>query len=591
MKPQSVAHMFLEACDKFNKSNAAMVKKDGVFHNVSHDFWRARVLNVTKGLVTLGVQPKEHVAILAETSFNWTLADLGTICAGAVGVPIYPTLTGDQAAWIINNSDAIGIIVSNKHQAEKVRSIKKQCPMLRFVISIEKTGIDGVMTLEELEEKGRTSELDAQVDQRLAAIQPDDLLTLVYTSGTTGNPKGVMLSHRNLISNLEACMQISPFTKDDTHLSHLPLSHVLERMGGYYLMIHNGTTIAYAESIDTLSEDMAAVQPTVLFSVPRLFEKIYNKVITNARQSGFVKHMIFRWAMGVGRKAAPFFANDQPLTGFLAKQWALADKLVYGKIKQRTGGKLEYMIAGGAKLAPEISIMFLGMGMNIVEGYGLTETSPVLTINPPKHNKPGFVGPAVPGVEIRIAEDGEILARGPNVMLGYYKNEEATAATIKDGWIHTGDIGYMDEEGFVQVTDRKKDLIITSGGKNIAPQPLENTLKLSPFIEQAVIIGNDRKFISALIVPPWDTIETWARSFGWSTNPAELALSDEFKTFIAEQIATKMKDFAKYEQVKKFEIIPAGFTVEGGELTPSMKVKRKFVAQKYADYIEKIYAS
>lgn len=589
MQPQNVAQLFYNACDKYNKPNAVLVKNNGVFQPVSHDLWRRRVQNVAKGLVTLGIQPKEHVGLLAETSYAWTLADLGIICAAAVGVPIYPTLTGDQAAWIINNSDAAGIFVSNRHQAEKVIAIRNQCPMLRFIISLEPTGIEGVMTLEDLEEKGRTSEMETEIEKRVQAVQPNDLLTLVYTSGTTGNPKGVMLSHRNLISNIEACMQISPFTKEDTCLSHLPLSHVLERMGGYYLMIHNGTSIAYAESIETLSEDMGLVQPTVLFSVPRLFEKIYTRVITNARESGFLKHQIFKWAMSVGRKAAPFFAKNQTPSGFLAKQWNLANKLVYGKIKQRTGGRLEYMIAGGAKLAPEISVMFLGMGMNIVEGYGLTESSPVLTINPPKHNKPGFVGPAVPGVEIQIAADGEILARGPNVMLGYYKNEEATAETIRDGWLHTGDIGFMDEDGFIQVTDRKKDLIITSGGKNIAPQPLENTLKLSPFIEQAVIIGNDRKFISALIVPPWETIETWARSFGWSTDPAELAQTNEFKDFIADEIQNKMKDFAKYEQVKKFEIIPAPFTVDGGELTPSMKVKRKIVAEKYNTYIERIY--
>ncbi|QTD48735.1 AMP-dependent synthetase/ligase [Sulfidibacter corallicola] len=581
--------MFFETCEKYKKPDAVMVKRDGAFQPVSHKAWRDRVIHFGRGLMTLGVQAKDHVAILAESSFDWTVADLGIISSGAVDVPIYPTLTGEQAAWILNNSDSIGLIVSNRAQAEKINVVRGHLPMIRFIIVMDGDCPEGTMSMAEVEEKGRTADNEVDYNKRWTHIQSDQLLTIVYTSGTTGNPKGVMLSHDNLISNIMSCIQICPFGAEDIHLSHLPLSHVLERMGGYYLTLYAGTTIAFAESIETLSDDMRDVRPTVLFSVPRLFEKIYTRVITGARDAGLPKRMIFRWAMGVGKKAVPKLTQGQQPEGFLAKRWKLADKLVYEKIRERTGGRLKYMIAGGAKLSAEIAEMFIGMGMTIVEGYGLTETSPVLTINLPEHNKPGSVGPPVPDVELVIAGDGEILARGPNVMMGYYKNPEATQEAIRDGWIYTGDIGHMDEEGFITVTDRKKDLIITSGGKNIAPQPLENALKLSPFIEQAVIVGNDRNFIAALIVPPWETIQDWARSFGWSTEPEKLVGEEEFRDFLANEITDKMKHFAKYEQVKKFEILTRPFTLETGELTPSMKVKRKVVAEKFKKEIEGLY--
>jgi long-chain acyl-CoA synthetase len=339
----------------------------------------------------------------------------------------------------------------------------------------------------------------------------------------------------------------------------------------------------------TVADNIREVRPTILVSVPRLFEKIYAKVMVSAESGNFIKKGLFRWALGVGRKAVPYFNKEEQLPGFLGQKWALADSLVFSKVKEKTGGRLKYMVSGGAPLAKEIADFFIGMGLRMVEGYGLTETSPVLTLNPLALNEPGTVGPPLAEVEIRIAEDGEILARGPNLMRGYYKNPTATNEAIQDGWFHTGDIGRLDEDGYLQITDRKKDLLVTSGGKNIAPQPLENALKLSPLIEQAVILGDKRNFIAALIVPPWETIDEWCPRHGWPATIEECINHEGFRKALDNEVASCMQNFAHFERVKKFEIIPSPFLVETGELTPSMKVKRKVVNEKYADVIEGIY--
>lgn len=589
MDINTIPKMFFNACQKYDKPNAILVKTGGSYKPHSHKFFKQRVSDFGRGLIELGMSPKEHCAILAETCFDWAVADLGIVSAGGVDVPIYPTLSAEQIAWIINNSDSMGVVVSNREQAEKVLSIRAQCPFVRFIVQMEPNPPEGVLSMHDVEERGRSADNESEYNSRWQNQGKDDLLTIIYTSGTTGNPKGVMLTHGNLIANIKSCMPIAPFSPEDTHLSHLPLSHVLERMGGFYLMIHCGVSIAYAEDVQSVSDNLREVQPTVMFSVPRLFEKIYGRVMSAATQGSFVKKMIFNWSMGVGKKAVPYLANNAKPEGFLAKKWDVADKLVYTKIKEKTGGKLKFLISGGAPLAKEISELFLGLGLTLVEGYGLTESSPVLTINLPEHNKPGTVGPAVENVEIKIAEDGEILARGPNIMQGYYKNPEATASTLIDGWLHTGDIGTIDDEGYVTITDRKKDLIITSGGKNLAPAPIENALKLSAFIEQAVVVGDNRKFIGALIVPPWETIRDWAPGFGWGTDPVELANNEEFRDFIHREVDMKLKDFAHHEKVKKFEILTEPFTIETGELTPSMKVKRKVVNEKFKEAVDRIY--
>lgn len=590
MKPRHIPDLFLKACERYNKPNAVMEKKDGRYQDRSHQVFKERVLNFGCGLLKMGLRPGEHVGLLGETRWDWAVADLGVVCTGAADVPIYPTLSSIQVGWILNNADAMAVIASTREQAQKVDLVRDRLPMLRFLIIMDEDAPEGWKTMKEVEAMGAAASNRDDLTERIERIDGDDLLTIIYTSGTSGNPKGVMLSHNNIISNIESCMEIAPFTPEDTCLSHLPLSHVLERMGGYYLAIQAGITIAYAVDMTTVADNMLEVRPTLMFSVPRLYEKIFAKVHANARASGLIKRTVFNWAMAIARKCAPALNSGEELPGFLAKKWALADKMVYSKVKEKTGGNLRFMISGGAPLAVEISHAFLGMGMKILEGYGLTETSPVLAINTPDRNRPGTVGPPIKGVEIYIAEDQEILARGPGIMRGYYKNEESTANTIQNGWFYTGDIGELTEDGFLRITDRKKDLIITSNGKNVAPQPLESALKLSPFIEQAVIIGNNRNFISALIVPPWETINDWAPAQSWSTNPSELARNPEFKDFLAREIQLMTADFGQFEKVKEWAIIEEPFTVDGGQLTPSLKVRRRIVNERYKAQVEAMYA-
>lgn len=590
MKPQSIIHLFFEACEHFDKNDAIQVKENGQYVSYSHKFFRQRVSHFARGLMDLGLAEGEHVAILAETRFEWAIADLAIVASGGINVPIYPTLTSEDVAWILDHSDSVGVIVSNSEQAIKVLAEKDNLPKLRFIIMMDEIDSpEGVNNMQEVEQQGAARDNENAFIKRWQARDLADTLSIIYTSGTTGKPKGVVLTHDNMISNVTACEPFMPYTEKDTHLAHLPLSHVFERMAGYYCMLYRGVTIAYAEDIKTVPENIREVRPTILISVPRLYEKIYAKILAGVQSGNFVKRRLFNWAMGIGRKAMPYFNNNEDLPPMLARKWALADKLVFSKVKKGTGGRLTYLFSGGAPLAQEIAEFFIGMKLTLLEGYGLTETSPVLTANLPEKNKPGTVGPPLPGVDIKIADDGEILAKGPNVMKGYYKNPDATHEAIVDGWFHTGDIGYLDQDNYLKITDRKKDILVTSGGKNIAPQPLESALKLSPLIEQAVVIGDKRNFISALIIPPWETVTDWAPENNWPEDPFTLVEHKGFLDTVKREVDKQCADFAHYEQVKKIKVLPQLLTVENGELTPSMKVKRKVVYEKFATVIDDIY--
>jgi long-chain acyl-CoA synthetase len=590
---QSIPALFFDACEKYNKKNAIMFKQDGAYVSRSHDFFRQRATHLGRGLMALGLEAGDHVGLLCETRFEWIISDQGILSAGGVVVPLYPSLPPDDVQYILENSESMAVIVADMGQLNKVMQVKDSLPNLKYIICIDNEGPleEPVYTMEYVENLGSKTDNESELKERWSALKPDDPLTIIYTSGTTGRPKGVQLSHKNLIANVEGAMEVAPVSPDDICLSHLPLSHVLERMAGYYLMLAAGVTIAFAEDISSLSVNLAEVHPTIMVSVPRLFEKIFARMVNQVEQGSFLKKKIFYWALDVAKDALPFLCNNQPVTGFLGMKYSLADKLVYGKIREKTGGRLKFMISGGAALPKEIGQVFLGIGLKIVEGYGLTETSPVLTVNLPDKIKPGYVGPAIKNVQIRIAEDGEIIAKGPNIMKSYYKNPQATKEVFnEDGWFLTGDIGEIDSDGFLKITDRKKDLLVTSGGKNVAPQPMENKFKFSQFIEQCVVIGDGQKFISALIVPPWETIGDWAPRNGWGTDPEKLASNPDFIKTIEKELNTLQKDFARYEQVKKFAILPQYLSEENGELTPSLKIKRKVVAKHFADIIEGFYA-
>ncbi len=600
MKPQTICELFFQTVDKKQNSPLFMYKEGGSYQPISALEAKDRVEKIGNGLISLGLEMDGKVGILSHNRWEWAAADLGTVTAGAADVTIYPTLLPDQIEYILKDSDASMIFVENLAQYEKVKKIRNNCKKLKYIIVMDNTEIDekNTMTLNALMEKGKEyrEKNPDEYRKRADSRKSDDLLTLIYTSGTTGNPKGVMLTHGNLTSNCvsarEAVLGEDYYDDSEIALSFLPLSHVLERMAGYYLVILLGGCIAYAESIETVPQNMVEVKPSLMISVPRLYEKMYARIMDMALSGSGLKKKIFFWAVSVGQAASPYLARNNRPAGFLGLKYRIAHKLVFSKLQQRTGGNLKFFISGGAPLGKEIAEFFLAADLKILEGYGLTETSPVITVNLLKLIKPGTVGPAIPGVEVKIAEDGEILCKGPNVMRGYYNREDATKEVLEpDGWFHTGDIGHLDQDNYLVITDRKKELIVTSGGKNVAPAPIENQLKAIKYVSQAVLIGDKRKFISALIVPDFEALQKWAdrNSISYASIP-ELLKNEKVIELYHRKIDAVNKDLARYEQVKKFALLQEEMTLETGELTPTLKVKRRVVDEKHKDLIDSLYA-
>jgi long-chain acyl-CoA synthetase len=509
-------------------------------------------------------------------------------------VPVYPTLPAAQITHILVNSGAAAIFVSGDAQAAKIAEIRAETPGVKHVITFADTKPAGVdHTLAEVEAMGvaaDSAERGAAWKAGALAVQPGDLATLIYTSGTTGLPKGVMLTHDNLHSNVRTALTALPFTLQDVALSFLPLSHVFERTGDY-LFWTAGVSIAYAESIDTVPFNMSEVGPTLCMSVPRLYEKMYARVLENALSGGSAKKQIFFWARAVADAWADETLAGRVPNGWLTLRYALAQKLVFSKLKARTGGRLRYFVSGGAPLAPEINKFFYAAGLVILEGYGLTETSPVISCNTPDAFRIGTVGKPFSGYEVTIAPDGEILTRGPHVMAGYYKNEEATREAIDpDGWFHTGDIGLLDE-GFLRITDRKKDIIVTAGGKNVAPQPIENAIKTNKYVSQAVMIGDKRKYLVLLVVPNWDQLERWAgrKNIIW-TQRSQLLEMPTIRAKMEKEVGKQTAGLAKFEAPKKIALLEHDFSIERGELTPTLKVKRRVIDRDYKALIDSLYA-
>jgi long-chain acyl-CoA synthetase len=591
--PGTLNQLFFDAVSKFNRPDALQVKIGGSYRPISHREVADRVRHAARGLSSLGVRRGDRVAILSENRPEWAIADFACLTAGLTDVPIYPTIPPDQIAYILKDSAAVAIFVSSKAQAEKIREIRSQLPALKTVIGFDE--IPGLtnMSLGELEKRGTPGENSESISvyrEDALRIKPDDIATIIYTSGTTGEPKGVMLSHDNIFSNVAASRTKIPFEGEDTALSFLPLSHIFERMGGHYLMFATGTSIAYAESIDTVPVNLQEVRPTIVLSVPRLYEKMYARILETALTGGFLKRKIFFWARRVAERWANEKLAGREPGGMLAKQYALAQKLVFSKLKARTGGRLRYFVSGGAPLSPEINKFFYAAGLVILEGYGLTETSPVIAVNTPKDFRIGTVGKPIEGVEVKIAADGEILTRGPHVMKGYYNKPEATREAIEpDGWFHTGDIGEL-PDGFLAITDRKKDIIVTAGGKNIAPQPLENKVKTNKYVAQAVMLGDKRKFPSMLVVPNFDQLEKWAMKHNiiW-TDRAQLLRMPTIQAKMEKEVNRELAGAAHFEVPKKIGLLEHDFTIERGELTPTQKVKRRAIDKRYKAMIDAMY--
>jgi long-chain acyl-CoA synthetase len=595
---KTIPELYLHLADEFGpKSSHGIFKQkiSGKYEDISYATFKEGTDSLAFGLASLGVKRDDKVAIIAENRPEWVYTDLAILGLGAVDVPIYPISTSDTIEYIINNSEAVGIVVSNQFHMNKVLKVKENIKSLQFIIvinDIDTEGVKDVYLLSDVNEMGKefAKENPNHFIDNIKLSREDDLCTIIYTSGTTGEPKGVMLTHKNIISNVNAVHEIIEITQDDLFLSFLPLSHIFERMAGYYLPLTTGSQIAYAESIEKVASNLVEVKPTVMTAVPRLFERIYSKIKKGVEASPEKKQKIFNWALSVGEDyhVAKKTENGVPIG--LKLKHTIADKIVFSKIREKTGGNLRFFVSGGAALARELGVFFESVGILVLEGYGLTESSPVIAVNRPYNYKFGTVGHTMPGVEVKIAADGEILAYGPNIMSGYYKNKEETEKTIKDGWLHTGDIGVFDAEGFLMITDRKKSLFKTTSGKYVAPTPIENLFLGSKYIDQFIIIGDRRMFITALIVPDFEALKEFADAHRITyKDPMELTQMKQIYEMLEKDLGQFQRKLAGHEKVRKFTILEKPFTVEGGEMTPSLKLKRKVIESRYTKLIDEMY--
>ncbi len=543
-------------------------------------------------LVALGIEPKDRVALMSTNRPEWALTDIGIMQAAGVNVPIYPTLLAEAAEFILNDSGSRLVVVNDQENAEKLVAAKADA--LEHIVMI--AGTEGhqsdkkLWSWDEFLQFGadKLSEHEAELEKRQEAIDVCDVCSLVYTSGTTGQPKGAMLMHGNFISNAGAVLADIGVESGWVQLSLLPLSHVFERFI-FYGMLGAGVTICYAESVNTVKDDILLVEPHIVPAVPRLYEKIHAGVMAKVEAGSALKQKIFHSALDVGRKHFEARCRGS-VPKWLKLAYAAAHKLALGKIHQALGGRVHLLVSGGAPLRSDVAEFFLHAGLNLSEGYGLTETSPAICFNPIDRPKIGTVGTAVKHVEVKIADDGEILAKGPNVMLGYFGKVDATAEVIdQEGWFATGDIGQLDDENYLKITDRKKEILVMSNGKNVAPQPIEQAMKSSPYIEQAVLIGDDRKYITALLVPSFASLEAWLKEQGLNGEPDALIKESALVDFLMGECQRTCSNFSAYEQVKKVALLPAELTQEGGELTPKLSVKRRVIKEKYASQIASLY--
>ncbi|HEU4932387.1 MAG TPA: long-chain fatty acid--CoA ligase [Pyrinomonadaceae bacterium] len=593
-EPVTLVDVFIRVAHKHKRPDTLNYKSDGRWNSLSSDEMLRRAKSIAAGLHAIGVSAGDRVAILSESRVEWTLTDAGSIFAGTIDVPIYPTLTPPQVRYILNDSGSSVLFLANREKFDELKDALGECPQVKHVVFFEPDGITGAegLTLAQLEEKGRELEQrePGHIDQSVTKTTGDDLATIIYTSGTTGEPKGVMLTHSNLVSNLIDSSGHLSFGEHDIALSVLPLSHVFERQA-MYMYLHQGMAVYFAESLQTIGPNLREVHPTVLVGVPRIFEKIYARIRERAAEAGKVSAALLAWSISVAREYAKHVLAHEPVPAFLKLQHRIASKLVFSKWHWAFGGRMRLLVSGGAALPEDLQYIYLGAGIPIVQGYGLTETSPVITTSKIENIRPGTVGTAIPNVDIRIAEDGEIEVRGPNVMQGYYnKPEETRAVFTSDGWFKTGDIGTLDKDGFLMITDRKKELFKTSGGKYISPQPIEQAIKGSRFVNQVVLIGAERKFPAALIVPVWEQLESYCKLKGIEVKSrSELCHHPRIIDLIQRQIDALTPNLAKYERIKKVALLEDEFTIEGGELTPTLKVKRRVIDDKYRDVIEEIY--
>ena len=589
--------IFQARAETYGERVCVKYRKNGVYTDISWKAMNYMVHRFSFYLLSLGIKKGDRIALFSENRYEWWIADLAILSVGAVTVPVYSTNSSEEAAYIIGDSESIACIVSDEDILLRVLKAKKSLKKLKNIIIFDDPSSKkkGIASFSEVLESGAKFKNKDALKNRIKAVKPSDIATIIYTSGTTGNPKGVMLTQDNFVSQAEILFgqEFKDHVTDESiFLSFLPLSHVLERTIGYYGPIYRGSTVAFAQSTQTLLEDMKEIRPTVLISVPRIYEKVRAGVLSKVAESSTVTKGIFNLAFATMKKNLPYVCFGKSRKGLFARRYKLFDKLVFSKLKETVGlSNLTLAVSGGAPLSITDAEFFIGMEIQVVEGYGLTETSPVTHVNRIYNIKPGTVGQIVPETEIKLTDEGEILIKGRQLMAGYYKNLKGTKeAMTKDGFFKTGDIGIIDETGHLAITGRVKDIIITAGGKNISPQNIENSLKNSRFIEHAAVIGDRRKYLSALIVPAFADLEKWAAKNELSfSSHRELLGNSKINALIAEEISKNMKHYARVEQIRNFKLLDADWSQETGELTPSLKVKRKVVEAKYSAEIESMY--
>lgn len=574
--------------EKYNLPDALVTKYNNEWVKTSTEQYIARANAFSRGLLRLGVKQNDKIAVISSNNrTEWHIADIGILQTGAQNVPVYPTISEEDYEYILNHCGAIYCLVSDEELYEKIMRVKDKLPALKEIYSFN--DVNGCKSWNDILELGKDESNQPEVESIKSSIREDELATVIYTSGTTGRPKGVMLSHKNIVSDVLMSAKRVPFEAGKNRaLSFLPICHIYERMITY-LYQYFGVSIYFAESIEKVSDNIKEATPDVITAVPRLLEKVYDKIILKGSELSGIKRNLFFWAVEVGLQYEPYGANG-PF--YDAKLW-LARKLIFSKWKAGLGGRLGLMVSGSAAIQPRLARVFAAAEIPVMEGYGLTETSPVIAVNDERNKgfKIGTVGRPLEGVEVKIAEDGEILCKGPNVMMGYFKDEEKTNEVISNGYFHTGDIGEIDSEGFLKITDRKKEMFKTSGGKYIAPQLIENAMKQSRFIEQIMVIGDGEKMPAAFIQPDFEFTKQWAERKGIKagTTNAEIISNEKVNERIQEEIDDINKKFGKWEQIKRFELTPELWTVDGGEMTPTLKLKRKAIKQKYQDLYDRIY--
>ncbi|MCC7430618.1 long-chain fatty acid--CoA ligase [bacterium] len=579
-------YKFKSLADMFEKSSridkeAYRQKINGKYQPISYTEFRKKVMNFHFALAKLGITKGSKVAIVSENRVEWAITDYGVISHGAILIPIYPSLTAEQDQYILLDSDSELLLISQEQKLKELKPLLDTLSKLKTIVTLfpytEKTYKQiNFISFDDFLASGEKIADEKKFTETSENVGLSEIASIVYTSGTTGYPKGVLLTHENILSNIESCLSSFKVGKEDVLLSFLPLCHIFERMGGHFLPVYLQATIAYAESIETVAQNILEIQPTLMTSVPRFYEKVYSKILDAVEKGPESKRKIFNWAIALGKEVAHYKKEKLPLPISLKIKHSIAHKLVYSKMCEKMGGKLKFFVSGGAPLQQHIGEFFEAVGIVIIEGYGMTETSPVIALNKLDDYKFGTVGKPISAASVKIAHDGEILTKGPSITQGYYKNPEATKELIdEEGWLHTGDIGMFDQDGFLKITDRKKNLLVTAGGKNIAPQPIEDKLKNSKFIADAVLIGDLRNFVSAIIVPDFDQIRGM--------------IKDEIHKLILSEVEKNQQGLAGYEKIKKIIVLDEPLTIENGELTPTMKIKRKVILQKYENEINSLY--